>query len=137
MQIRLSKQEYEELRDFIKRFDVTKREWLMTVVKELEHYNIIRDGQFWSSHKEYAYEHNHEWDKKLKSDSVCEVCHKRFPERQHGHGLQRHHHDGYEGQNAFKVHIVCQEHHGLAHKAMRAGISWTNFLKDLLGKPIK
>jgi len=132
LQVRLSKKEYDVVTEFIKRFGITKREWLTTAINQLQFYYIIRDGKFWTSDKEYAYEFNDKWDKQLNENSVCEVCNKRFPEGQHGHGLQRHHHDGYEGENAFKVHIVCCKHHGEAHKAMRVGIPWERFIKSVI-----
>lgn len=132
LQIRFSEREYEEVLEFIKRFGVTKREWVMTVIQELNMAHVIRGGQFWTDHKGYAYDQSHRWDRQITSESVCEICNKRFPEAQHGHGLSRHHHDGYEGENAFKVHMVCRQHHGMAERAKREGKSWNQFKKELL-----
>ena len=55
LQIRLAQKEYDELLEFIKRFGVTKREWVMAVTNELRDAQVLRDNQFWRSHQDYAY----------------------------------------------------------------------------------
>lgn len=46
LQIRFSKDEYEEVNNFIKKFRVTKREFIITACNQLEEYNTIRKGKF-------------------------------------------------------------------------------------------
>lgn len=46
LQIRLSKSEYDNVTDFMKRFNVTYREFMLSVANELEGKRIIKDGYF-------------------------------------------------------------------------------------------
>lgn len=107
-QIRLSNEEYDQVKDFINRFGVTHREWILTVCNELSNATLIKDNQFWESWKSYAYSNNDKWDKKITDDSVCEIC---GVDKKNCYQLERHHYLGYEGDNAFKVKILCRSCH--------------------------
>jgi hypothetical protein len=119
LQIRLSEQEYNRVIKFIKRFSITRREWLITVVDELQDMNIIRGGNFFPRHQEYAYKNNDKWDKKITEESKCENCgidSKGLEKKKLYSKLERHHHNGYEGENAFKTIILCRVCHRKAEK---------------------
>lgn len=131
LQIRLSEKEHEDVVEFIKKFNITQREWITTVCNHLAEKTVIRDNYFWYDDKHYAYENSDKWDKKITDESVCEICGTRGKPGQYGHSLSRHHHDGYSGENAFKTHMVCSTHHGMAHTAMRQGKSWNLFISEL------
>lgn len=55
----------------------------------------------------------------------CEVCGIR------NNFLQRHHHDGYDGENGTIVHILCYRHHKKAEAYCRKGIPWDETLSEL------
>jgi hypothetical protein len=118
-QVRLSKQEYKRLKNFIKKFGVTHREFINTTYNELKGYKIIKDGFFWGSWKEYVYCHSEKWDKKIDENSKCEICGRGYvehPPEDYNKKLERHHHDGYEEENGFKTHIVCRRCHNLCRR---------------------
>jgi len=108
LQIRLSNKEYEEVKRFINKFGVTHREWLLTVCNQLSDETLIKDNLFWQDWKNYAYCNNDKWDKKIYDDSVCEIC---GVDKNNCFQLERHHYLGYEGENAFKVKILCRACH--------------------------
>jgi len=101
------------------------------VVNELEEAKVVRGGYFWESNQQYAYSHKHKYDKQLSSESKCELC---------GNGrtefvgsMVRHHHYGYEGDNAYKVNIVCNKCHGQLSGKKWKGKEW-EYVKVNWGK---
>jgi hypothetical protein len=51
LQIRLSGNEHEKIINFIKKFGVTRREFILAVINELKHKNLIKNGKFVLSKK--------------------------------------------------------------------------------------
>lgn len=116
LQIRLAEEEYIKVIGFIKKFNITHREWLLTVLNELESMTIIKDNMFWTDWKTYAYLNTDKWDKKITKDSKCEECGSTFNsieewDKRGIKQLERHHYLGYEGDNALKVKILCRPCH--------------------------
>jgi hypothetical protein len=112
LQIRLSENEFGEIVEFIKKFDVTHREWILAVKNELADSKVLRENKFWKSNTEFAYANSHRYDKKVTEDSKCEECGEPYSVDYKGYAqLERHHYLGYEGDNAFKVQILCKKCH--------------------------
>ncbi len=124
LQIRLSENEHKRVIEFIEKFGVTQREWLLAVlgVEEIRNANFILNGNFYISWKDYAYCHRDKWDKKITEDSVCEECGvgywKENKKKYEYHQLERHHYAGYIGENAFKVQILCRKCHAPKPKSL-------------------
>lgn len=119
LQVRLSEEEYDEIIESIKKFKKTRRDFIIATIKEVKKYNIIRDGEFWESNQQYAYFHRDNYDKDIGLDTECEVCGK-----ESDGSFNRHHHYGYDGDNAFKVNIVCKQCHGRLHADIYKNISF-------------
>ena len=139
LQIRMSEEEYKEITDFIKKFGVTQRMFILAAKNELEGYNIIKNGVFYGSHKSYAYSFRDEWDKKIDRNSECELCGQGYYEYGYSKGhddysktLLRHHHDGYEGENAYKTHILCRKCHGICHRKENACRTFDDIKNDFV-----
>jgi len=107
-QVRLSEKEYKRIIKFIKGLNVTRREWIIAVLNELEQYNLIRGEEFWDKESSYAYANRDKYNKKVVEGITCEIC--RGEE-----DLVCHHHYGYKGDNAFKVNILCRWCHSRFH----------------------
>jgi hypothetical protein len=124
LQIRLSENEHKKVIEFIEKFGVTQREWLLAVLDDLREANLLIKGQFYTDWKSYAYLNTDKWDKQLKEDSKCEECGATYDrakdwENRGTKQLERHHYLGYEGDNAFKVKILCRPCH------------WKTFKKEI------
>lgn len=116
LQIRLPEEEHKEVIEFVERFGVTQREWILAVVNSLRENKVIRENYFWESDTQFAYCNNDRWDKQLTKDSKCEECGATFDrikdwDKRGTKQLERHHYLGYEGKNAFKVQILCRPCH--------------------------
>lgn len=110
LQIRLSNKEHEIVTEFIKKFDVTYRDFVLAVMNQLAYKNVLRDGYFYESDQEFAYLNRERWEIKLDAKSQCELC--SAGRTDYVGSIVRHHHYGYEGENAFKVQVVCNKCHG-------------------------
>jgi len=133
LQIRLSDKEFSDVVEFIQKFGVTHREWILSVRNYLREHNLLINGNFYYSWKDYAYTHSDKWDKEITTESVCEECgvdyYKENRKKYEFHQLERHHYAGYVGENAFKVQILCRKCHARKPKSL-------DKLEDLI-KPVK
>lgn len=122
LQIRLSEKEHKQISEFINRFGVTQREWLLAVYEDLREANLLINGEFYSDWQSYAYSNSDKWDKKITQESICEECRvgyfKEGKKEHEYHQLERHHYLGYIGENAFKVQILCRKCHARKPKCI-------------------
>lgn len=112
-QVRLALKEHKEVTEFINKFGVTHREFMLAVVNELREATVVRENKFWTSNTQFAYHNSDRYDKQLTPDSVCEECGAGHPPHSERgmKQLERHHYLGYEGEGAFKVQILCRPCH--------------------------
>lgn len=119
LQVRLSDKEYEQVKEFINKFETTHREWLLATVNHLREATLLVNGLFYENWKDHAYSNSDRWNKSLNEDSVCEECGKKMSYDERGHSeLQRHHYLGYVGDNGLKVQILCRKCHGPKKKSI-------------------
>ena len=112
LQIRLTEAEAKDVNEFINKFKVTKREFILAVINELREDKIIRENRFWLSNMYFAHANSERYDKQVSDTSKCEECDKKMTRDCYGASeLHRHHYKGYEGENAFKVQILCKKCH--------------------------
>ena len=132
LQVRLAEDEYKEVNEFIKKFKKTKREWILAVINELRNMTTLRDNLFWESGQQYAYSNRHKYDNKLCENSKCELCGAKKTE--YVASMVCHHHDGYEGNNALKVHIICNKCHGRMHSKDYRDLPWDEVISKRKGE---
>lgn len=128
LQIRLSNKEYENVTEFVKKFDVTYRDFILAVMNQLEYKNVLRDGYFYETDQEFAYLNRERWKTQLTNDSKCELC--GAGKTEFVGSIVRHHHYGYKGDNAFKVQIVCNKCHGKLRGKPWKNSSWEYVLEN-------
>lgn len=118
LQIRLSEKEQKEVLEFMNKFGVSHREFILSVVNELREDKVIRENRFWLSDMYFAHANAHRYDKQFDEDSKCEECGAGHPKEQEKmqKQLERHHYLGYEGENAFRVKILCRPCHNKVKK---------------------
>lgn len=107
LQVRLTVEEYDDVLEFIHKFGATRREVILALLKINKGMNILREGKFYSDQRMYAYDKTRE-TVPLFVDDMCEIC-------ENKRAALRHHHDGYDGENANKVHKLCDSCHGTLH----------------------
>lgn len=125
-QVRMSKEEYDELLEFIKKFKVTRREFLTTVVNELSECQIIRKGQFWSSKQSYAYSIG-DYGKDRKES--CELCNDEYRYRNSDTQIIGHHYLGYDDENINNVKWLCRRCHGFVHRKEHKDKNWDRVIE--------
>ena len=120
-QIRLSEEELKELTKFIKTFGVTRREFIIAVQKELEGYDMIKNGEF---HNKKDYAHRFGGSHYGKPKEKCELCNDDYRYSSSDSKLIGHHYLGYDGDNANKVKWLCRRCHGFCHRDINKDKSW-------------
>ncbi len=128
LQIRLTEGEHKEVVEFIEKFGTTQREFILAIPNQLSEKTVLREGYFYESHQQFAYFNRSKWQKQLDEKSTCELC--GAGRTEYVGSIVRHHHYGYEGENAFKVQIVCNKCHGkLSGKPWKTS-SWEYVLEN-------
>lgn len=126
LQIRLSEKEFDKITTFIDKFGVTRREFILTVLNELKHNNVIMHGNFYKSLKEYAYSNG-----KYREEypNQCSLCKDKYRYRSTDPRILAHHHHGYDLENIDNVQWVCVRCHGFIHRKENADKSWEEIIE--------
>lgn len=122
LQIRLSEKELVEINDFVKKFGVTKRAFILAVMNELKIMNVIRNNQFYESDQQFAH-CNPVW--RAKSPNKCELCNDEYRHKSCDNRIVGHHFNGYKGKNSKIVKYLCRRCHGFAHRKDNYGNEWS------------
>lgn len=120
-QIRMSDEELKDLTKFIKKFGITRREFILAAKRELSYYDMIKDGEFYNK-KDYAHRLGgaHYGNRK----DTCELCKDKYRESSSDTRIIGHHYLGYDGDNANKVKWLCRRCHGFCHRDINKDKSW-------------
>lgn len=121
LQIRLSEKEYDQVISFIKTFGVTRREFILAVLNELKHNKVIKNGYFFESLRQYAYNFG---EYRSKKKDMCELCDDRYRYKSSDHDIIGHHYLGYEEENINKVKWLCRRCHGFVHRRVCEKMNW-------------
>jgi hypothetical protein len=125
-QVRLSEEEHAEMIDFIKRFNVTNREFILAVKNYLKDAYYLKNGWFYQSIRDYAYKHG-EYHKNIKDN--CELCNDKYRYlNRTDTAIIGHHFNGYDEKNINNVKWLCRRCHGFVHRRENKDNDWDQII---------
>lgn len=125
-QVRFSKKEKREFLAWINRFDSTHREVLLTVMNVLGNETLIKNGEFYTSLKQYAHFHG---EYKSNNPDKCELCEDEYRYKSNDSRIFGHHHNGYDDENIDNVKWVCRRCHGFLHRDVNNNKEWNDIIE--------